>query len=89
MENYLSRGITFEYRPCTTSAQFFQDLDGISLTGDDRAKHLEDYVQRRRSTREFESPNCSQKSPSSVESMLVANNDPKKWLHNYLRHLAP
>lgn len=84
MEAYLSRGTSFKSRPCVTSSQFFQDLDSMTLTSDDRAKLLQDYIQRRGSPSPCKSATCSQQSPSS---MPVAPSDPKEWLYNYLRNL--
>lgn len=87
MEAYLSRGTSFKSRPCVTSSQFFQDLDSMALASDDRAKLLQDYIQRRGSTCPRKPATCPQQSPPSNESMPVAPSDPKEWLYNYLRNL--
>lgn len=90
MEKYLSRETTFKSRQCITSSQFFQDLKSALFTNDDRAKLLEDYVQRRRSACPYESPTCShQQASSRVESASVVDSNMKTWLQNHLRHLAP
>ena len=46
MENYLSSGLSFERRPCTTSSQFLGDLNSTFRTEDDRAKLLDEFIRR-------------------------------------------
>lgn len=48
MESYLAHGTTFAPRSCPTSSQFSRDLESTSsLSTADRARLVEDYIQRR------------------------------------------
>lgn len=84
MEGYLSRGTSFESRPCTTASQFAQDLDKTQLKSEDRAKLLEDYIQRRTSDCSCKSGTCSPQSSSSVESTSPKDDDHAKRMKDYL-----
>lgn len=46
MENYLSRGVSFEGRPCIKPSQFYRDLESTPWTKEERAKLLEAYIKR-------------------------------------------
>lgn len=85
MEGYLSRGTSFECRPCPTSMQFAQDLDQSLLTSAERAKLLEDYIQRRSSPCSCKSGTSSPQSSSSVLSSPSKDDDRSKRMRDYLR----
>lgn len=84
MEGYLSRGTSFESRPCITSSQFSKELDKTHLTCEERAKLLEDYIQRRGSSCSCKSGTCSPQSSSSVESTSPKDDDRTKRMKDYL-----
>lgn len=85
MEKYLSRGTSFESRPCTTSLQFAQDLEQSLLTNAERAKLMEDYIQRRSSPCSCKSGTSSPQSSSSIESSPSKDDDRSKRMTDYLR----
>ncbi|MCJ1427083.1 hypothetical protein MMC29_004986 [Sticta canariensis] len=85
MENYLTRGTSFECRRSPTSLQFAQDLDQSLLTNAERAKLLEDYIQRRSSPCSCKSGTSSPQSSSSIPSSPSKDDDRSKRMRDYLR----
>lgn len=85
MENYLSRGTTFECRPSVTPKQFAQELDQKFFTTAERATLLDDYIQRHSSPCSCKSRTSSPQSSSSVESSPSKDDDRSKRMGDYLR----
>lgn len=85
MEDHSNRGTTFKGRPGPPSSQISRDLDSTSLTKNDRAKLLEDYIQCHESTCSCKSVSSSQQSSPSVESASPTGDDRSKSMKDFSR----